>query len=278
MWVFEPHQLNRSQNHDDVMLICVAESSGVISTYQPDMSLQAFYSPSSLYSYRNLQLFLVSSDYSWNMALQSLFSRLNHSKKAAPLLSSDSVEPYHPPINIPKRFHRIAVGAMILISLSLVLYAYRRGRSAESVKFDAVPDTATDHPLPPLYKQYSASEEQLPQHNLDLPFPDGRHAKYIWFSNHVRSVWRWFYCSALLDDFLDVGWGNHMQELVVNAHLAYVTKRAWVTDSLWPSTFGANTCYYTVTCLIIILGIGMVQNIQHLMENSSLPEFRFPRW
>jgi hypothetical protein len=80
----------------------------------------------------------------------------------------------------------MAIGAVTVISLWLVLYAYTRGRSTEPVKLDIDAD-AVDR-LPPLYKQYSASEEQLPQHNLNLPFPDGRHAKYIWFSNHVRSM------------------------------------------------------------------------------------------
>lgn len=85
----------------------------------------------------------------------------------------------------------------MVISLSLVLYAYRHGHSTEPVKIETVmveaPVDADAHVeperLPPLYKEYSASEEQLPQHNLDLPFPEGRHAKYIWFSNHVRGAY-----------------------------------------------------------------------------------------
>ena len=42
---------------------------------------------------------------------------------------------------------------------------------------------------PPLYEKYHESEANLPQHNLDLPFPEGRDAKFFWASNHVTSAY-----------------------------------------------------------------------------------------
>ena len=80
--------------------------------------------------------------------------------------------------------------------------------------------------LPPLYERYNEYESQLPQHNLHLPCPEGGRTKYIWMNNHVRSMSRNLsaYCSA--DVRLDGGWGNYMQELVMNAQLAYVSNRA----------------------------------------------------
>ena len=40
--------------------------------------------------------------------------------------------------------------------------------------------------LPPLYGGYRLRELKLPQHNLDLPYPEGRDGKYLWLSEHVR--------------------------------------------------------------------------------------------
>lgn len=71
------------------------------------------------------------------------------------------------------------------------------------------------HSLPPLYEVYHDYERHLPQHNLSLPFPEGRDAKFFWAANHVTSS----------------GWGNAMQELVMNAALAHATKRAFVFDN-----------------------------------------------
>lgn len=42
--------------------------------------------------------------------------------------------------------------------------------------------------LPPLYSEYRLHELALPQHNLDLPHPEGRNGKYLWISEHVRGM------------------------------------------------------------------------------------------
>ncbi|KAF7309252.1 hypothetical protein MIND_00295500 [Mycena indigotica] len=68
---------------------------------------------------------------------------------------------------------------------------------------------------PPLFELYHARERQLPQHNLAAPFPDGNHAKYLWVDNHGFSF----------------GWGNYMQEMLLNAYLAYAADRAYVFDN-----------------------------------------------
>ncbi|KAH7885742.1 hypothetical protein F5I97DRAFT_1145854 [Phlebopus sp. FC_14] len=71
------------------------------------------------------------------------------------------------------------------------------------------------HSLPPLYEDYHEFERHLPQHNLSLPFPEGRDAKFFWAANHVTRS----------------GWGNAMQELLVNALLAHTVKRSFVFDN-----------------------------------------------
>lgn len=42
--------------------------------------------------------------------------------------------------------------------------------------------------LPPLYEEFSAYELALPQHNPNLPFPEGRNGKYLWAANHVHGM------------------------------------------------------------------------------------------
>ena len=39
---------------------------------------------------------------------------------------------------------------------------------------------------PPLYTDYYLQELQLPQHNPNLPYPEGGHGQYIWYANHVH--------------------------------------------------------------------------------------------
>ncbi|KAJ6589134.1 hypothetical protein B0H19DRAFT_1206159 [Mycena capillaripes] len=73
-------------------------------------------------------------------------------------------------------------------------------------------------PGPPTFEVLKKWEEDLPQHNLDLPFPEGRTGRYVKFSN----------------EFKDVGWNNCLNERLMNAHLAYMSKRAYVfSEYVW---------------------------------------------
>ncbi|KAF9244158.1 hypothetical protein BU15DRAFT_86106 [Melanogaster broomeanus] len=72
-----------------------------------------------------------------------------------------------------------------------------------------------DPSIPPLFEAYHEFERHLPQHDLSLPFPEGRDAKFFWAANHVTAS----------------GWGNVMQELLTNALLAHATNRAFVFDN-----------------------------------------------
>ncbi|KAH8102286.1 hypothetical protein BXZ70DRAFT_66216 [Cristinia sonorae] len=68
---------------------------------------------------------------------------------------------------------------------------------------------------PPLYEQYIENELALPQHDPDLPFPEGREGRYLFVASHIE----------------EYGWGNYMQELVLNAYLAHRSGRAFVFDN-----------------------------------------------
>ena len=82
---------------------------------------------------------------------------------------------------LPRRVTRLLVS--ILVSLAFLgLYSL--------LEFDDDSWTPSNLPwqerLPPLYRKYRLRELALPQHNLDLPYPEGRDGKYLWMSEHVR--------------------------------------------------------------------------------------------
>ncbi|KAJ7247589.1 hypothetical protein C8J57DRAFT_1080775 [Mycena rebaudengoi] len=74
---------------------------------------------------------------------------------------------------------------------------------------------------PPTYRRFRAQEASLPQHSLELPYPEGKNGRYVKFSNQAN----W------------IGWNNCFGEVLMNAHLAYLSNRAYVfRDYLWPAT------------------------------------------
>ena len=50
---------------------------------------------------------------------------------------------------------------------------------------------------PPTYERLKKWEVNLPQHNLDLPYPEGRTGKYVLFKNQVQML----------------GWNNQLNEV-----------------------------------------------------------------
>lgn len=74
------------------------------------------------------------------------------------------------------------------------------------------PESAPNTKLPPLYQEYRDREDSLPHYDLEAPYPNGRHAKYLLIGNHQQGV----------------GWGNVLQEVFLNAFLAYNIKRSFV--------------------------------------------------
>ncbi|KAJ7068982.1 hypothetical protein B0H15DRAFT_751878, partial [Mycena belliarum] len=71
---------------------------------------------------------------------------------------------------------------------------------------------------PPTYEEQRKWEAELPQHNLELPFPEGRTGRYVKFSNQARFI----------------GWNNCFNEELMNLHLAYMSGRAYVfSEYVW---------------------------------------------
>lgn len=91
--------------------------------------------------------------------------------------------------------------------------------------------------LPPLYAASRAREAALPQHLTVDPFAGGR--KFLWIAGHdwgaCLSLSLWTLNTDVTDAFMiGYGWGNIMQEIVMNAHLSYVTGRAYAVWSRLP--------------------------------------------
>ncbi|KAH8102280.1 hypothetical protein BXZ70DRAFT_65971 [Cristinia sonorae] len=82
--------------------------------------------------------------------------------------------------------------------------------------------------LPPLYEEYHARELALPQHNPDLPLPEGRNGKYLFVASH----------------FDEYGWGNVMQEHLFDAFLAHKAGFGFVFDNYTWSRRGPEYSVY----------------------------------
>lgn len=131
-------------------------------------------------------------------------------------------------VRLPRRVSRLLVSIMVSLTF-LGLYSLLR--------FDSDGWIPTNLPwqkrLPPLYSEYRLRELALPQHNLDLPYPEGKNGKYLWISEHVRGMCHDISgsCSPALFFLrlhisIAAGWGNALQEHFVNGLLAYHSQRA----------------------------------------------------
>ncbi|KAI8981311.1 hypothetical protein BD414DRAFT_492292 [Trametes punicea] len=151
--------------------------------------------------------------------LRSISQRMHKVRRSYDLLPTSSAHDRHDYRPWWARFHskrilRVAVFALLCFFVLRVF-----------VGLDTLHEYTTDKDRkPPLYEKYHQWELQLPQHNPDLPYPEGRNGEYIWMANHVHGS----------------GWGNAMQEHLLNAHLAYTARRALVFDNYTWANDGSN--------------------------------------
>jgi len=100
-------------------------------------------------------------------------------------------------IFFPKRYTRLLFGCLlVLASVAVFLrnsppeYTNSLPREVNEAEeredVDEIPD------LPPTYQEYIDYERNFPQHDLSLPSPEGRHAKFLWVRNHVTGMFRYF--------------------------------------------------------------------------------------
>ncbi|KAL4062369.1 hypothetical protein J3A83DRAFT_4110097 [Scleroderma citrinum] len=129
-----------------------------------------------------------------------------------PFKHSDSRLP-QPRQYYTKRCCRVVLVLLVTV-WALVLFYRRQSTTQDWMRLKEADESNTPK-LPPLYEAYHDYERRLPQHNLSLPYPEGRDAKYFWAANHVHGS----------------GWGNAMQELLINTLLSHTVNRAFVFDN-----------------------------------------------
>jgi len=121
--------------------------------------------------------------------------------------------------------HRLHLIIAFIISFTLLLFVINRDPVQTHQRYQAQPpdideQKATLRPLPPppKYEELREWEDNLPQHNFDLPYPEGRTGRYVKFSNQIVML----------------GWNNVFSEALMNAHLAYASNRSYVfQDYVW---------------------------------------------
>ncbi|KAF7325562.1 hypothetical protein MKEN_00405700 [Mycena kentingensis (nom. inval.)] len=114
--------------------------------------------------------------------------------------------------NQRRRRRRVVYSVLSLAGLGMLLSwhcwnAHSWGRASSSGRQSKSAD-------PPLYEVYRARERLLPQHTQNLSTTPDRDVGYLWFANHGE----------------EFGWGNYMQEMLLNAYLAYAAGRSYVFD------------------------------------------------
>jgi hypothetical protein len=151
--------------------------------------------------------------------------------------------PFRPRSILPRRLRCQFFG---LLFLATVAFFFHYNHSSTSTADD--PDTILSYlrdlpepeggTNPPRFYEWHDREKRLPQHDVNLPYPQGREGRYIRFSNQVWGALLSFalfrglrrstnVITGLIDRLSDsgLGWGNAMQEMLFNAHLAYLSKR-----------------------------------------------------
>ncbi|KII83763.1 hypothetical protein PLICRDRAFT_440474 [Plicaturopsis crispa FD-325 SS-3] len=109
-----------------------------------------------------------------------------------------------------KRQFFMLIGVTVLLLFAVSRHHVRKYRSKPGVPIWYSGGTRADPP--PQYERLRAWEDALPQHDVDLPFPEGKDGRYVKFSSQVYAL----------------GWNNVLNEILLCTHLAYESKRAYV--------------------------------------------------
>jgi hypothetical protein len=101
-----------------------------------------------------------------------------------------------PPTRRQQLFLRITLVVGLLALITYLLFFSQR--LSAFLPFRPPPSPPSSSPLP-RYEFIYRWEDNLPQHNLDLPFPEGRSGRYVKFSNQIKAL----------------GWNNCLNEVSV---------------------------------------------------------------
>ncbi|KAJ7765678.1 hypothetical protein B0H16DRAFT_1661505 [Mycena metata] len=112
----------------------------------------------------------------------------------------------------------LVVAALLTVIFVTVATIHPKLRHIARVNYNYYIGDVGPQDGPPRYTALREWEANLPQHNLSLPFPEGKTGRYVKFANQARQL----------------GWNNCFNEVLMNAHLAYVSGRSYVfQDFVW---------------------------------------------
>ncbi|CAA7265512.1 unnamed protein product [Cyclocybe aegerita] len=122
------------------------------------------------------------------------------------------------------RYPRIkyAISALLLLSLFSFMHNEDGVRKFAVYYAASLFPQPPDEFRPPIYTELREWEKNLPQHNPDLPFPEGKDGRYVLFSNSRVNL---------------LGWNNKLNDMLLNTWLAHASNRAYVFhDFAWAET------------------------------------------
>ncbi|KAI0351363.1 hypothetical protein OH77DRAFT_1411302 [Trametes cingulata] len=122
----------------------------------------------------------------------------------------------------------VFITAVVLLSTWLILWSETLLSGVWRPFSTHNPHPSTPHPDPPLFPEYHQKELLLPQHKWNQTHP-GPDDKFFFVAGHAR-------CWA------GQGWGNSLQEILLNAYLASRLNRTYVFDNY---TWAAQPTPYT---------------------------------
>lgn len=114
-----------------------------------------------------------------------------------------------------RRHTQIALASVVLFLGAVGLWLRLFLTGAVGIPKPILYALAKDSKLPPLYSRFHQYELSLPQHHLDPASPNAAETQYFWIANHMTRN----------------GWGNAMQELLLNSYLAYRANRSFVFNN-----------------------------------------------
>ncbi|KAF7300521.1 hypothetical protein HMN09_00936600 [Mycena chlorophos] len=120
------------------------------------------------------------------------------------------------PARWPWPLRRLSLFFALVIALVVLLLVAHPTTRSQGLELLGMP-AASDFRVGPTYSTLTNTIAKLPQHNPDLPFPEGKNGRYVRFSSEAN----W------------IGWNNCLNERLMNAFLAYSTNRAYVFGEYW---------------------------------------------
>ncbi|KDR82440.1 hypothetical protein GALMADRAFT_237765 [Galerina marginata CBS 339.88] len=118
-----------------------------------------------------------------------------------------------------QRLKRLLFATLLAVLFIVVCVVKPLRKFAVYYTVSFIPASINDSDRPPSYTNLREWEQNLPQHDLDLPFPEGKTGRYVLFSSSRVEL---------------LGWNNKLIMVLMDSWLAYKSNRTYVFhDFAW---------------------------------------------